>query len=369
MASQTIANTDSKTTGHGPYKPRQSSPPGRVGDSADQETVRINQKPVLFGSSGGKNGSKWLPHNPPPNDNHARQIPVPAEVDNQRTAPLPDATVFVYNKPIAVIGDPVESSQADTIAGGNEKKVFAGNNNSPEPATPSNTAMTEGDDHDADVPGSGRTYVATKEAAGVVSSSEVAKGSSAVAGATDTTPSRSPGPLSKDCADIASIDPFPTGNGIDAIVLTNNYTVGNLTRTPNVTYDNPLRSATAGLSVEEIVCNLKLLAVNCIEPIKAKYPNAFVTNTYRQPSGNPLSQHPKGMAADIQFRGVPKSGYYEIAQWIKDNVTYDQLLLEYKTTGTGLPWIHISFNKETARKQVLTLLNNSTYSQGLTQLA
>ena len=85
--------------------------------------------------------------------------------------------------------------------------------------------------------------------------------------------------------------------------------------------------------------------------------------------GNPTSQHPMGMAADIQFRGIAKSEYYVIAQWVKDNVSYDQFLLEYKTTGSGIPWLHISFNKNNQRKQVLTLLNNSTYSQGLTQLA
>lgn len=363
MPSQPIANTDSKTTGHGRYKPRQSKPhPG------GPENVLIDNKPVLFGAGDGGPGSMWQPHTPPPNDHHAKQD-TQAEIDGQKTSAISGATVFINNNPIARIGDPVESSQADTIAGGNEVNVFAGDDNTPEQATLSSKAMTEGDDHDATNTGTGIVYVSRQIALGVVSAFEIAKGSSSVASKTDNTPSRSPGPLSKDCADIAGITPWPTGDAIDAIVLTDNYTVGNLTRTPNTTFDNPLRSATAGLSVEEIVCNLKLLAVNCIQPIKSKYPNAFVTNTYRQPSGNPTSQHPKGMAADIQFRGIPKSDYFTIAQWIKDNVTYDQLLLEYKTTGTGMPWIHISFDKNTQRKQVLTLLNNSTYSQGLSQLA
>ena len=364
MPSQPIANTDSKTTGHGRYKPRQSKPPGSVGGP---ENVQVNNKPALFGAGDGGAGSAWQPHTPPPNDHHAKQD-TQAEIDGQKTSSRAGATVFINNNPIARIGDAVESSQADVIAGGSEN-VFAGDDNTPEAATPSSKAMTEGDDHDATNTGTGIVYVARQIALGVVSAIEIAKGGSAVAGASDNTPSRAPGPLSKDCADIASISPWPTGNAIDAIVLTDNYTIGNLTRTPNVTFDNPLRSPTAGLSVEEIACNLKLLAVNCIQPIKTHYPSAFVTNTYRQPSGNPTSQHPKGMAADIQFRGVPKSDYFAIAQWIKDNVTYDQLLLEYKTTGTGMPWIHISFDKNQSRKQVLTLLNNSTYSQGLTQLA
>lgn len=111
------------------------------------------------------------------------------------------------------------------------------------------------------------------------------------------------------------------------------------------------------------------MCLNCLEPIYNRYSNAFVTNTWRLPSGNPNSQHPKGQAADLQFRGVKKSDYFTIAQEIKDLVPFDQLLLEYKTTGTGLPWIHISFNKSGNRKQILTLLNNSTFGQGLIDLA
>jgi hypothetical protein len=134
-------------------------------------------------------------------------------------------------------------------------------------------------------------------------------------------------------------------------------------------FDNPLRGSAGGLTVAEIACNLKLLTVNCIIPIVQEYPNAIITNTWRPFKGNPRSQHPKGQAADIQFRGIAKSEYYNIALWIRENVSYDQLLLEYKTTGTGLPWIHVSFDKNRSRAQVLTLLNNRTYSQGLTQLA
>lgn len=366
MPSQPVANTDSKTTGHGRFKPRQSKPPGSVNGP---ENVFVGNLPALFGA-GETIGSQWQAHGSPINNNdHHALEDTQAEIEAQRTSPRPDATVFINNNPIARIGDAVESSKADTIAGGNEVKVFAGDDNSPEPATPSSTAMTNGDDFDADNTGTGAIYVAGQIALGTVSASEIAKGGAAVASATDTTPSRSPGPLSKDCADIASLDPFPTGDDIDAIVLTPNYTVGKITRKPNIEYDHPVRGPSQGLSVEELVCNLKLLAVNCLEPIRAKYPNIYITNTWRPMGDNLKSQHPLGMAADIQFRGIPKSEYYVIAQWVKDNVSYDQFLLEYKTTGTGTPWLHISFNKNNQRKQVLTLLNGSTYGQGLIQLA
>ncbi len=191
-------------------------------------------------------------------------------------------------------------------------------------------------------------------------------------GNTSVEPSKFTGTRSADCGGIEATVTAAGGDltAIEAISLSPRFTVKSLTRKPAIAFDNPLSVASVGgLSREEIVCNLKLLSINCLEPIYDRYSNAFVTNTWRLPSGNPNSQHPKGMAADLQFRGVKKSDYYQIAQVIKDLVPFDQLLLEYKTTGTGLPWIHISFNKAGNRKQILTLLNNSTYGQGLIDLA
>lgn len=122
-----------------------------------------------------------------------------------------------------------------------------------------------------------------------------------------------------------------------------------------------------GLTKEEIICNLKNLAENVLEPIKAKYPNMIVTSAFRAGSGT--SQHLKGEAVDIQFTGVTKNFYYEAAQWIKNNVPYDQFLLEYKTTGTGLPWIHVSLvRNRKQRYQIMTFLNHRRAADGLVKL-
>jgi hypothetical protein len=341
MSSKAVARVTDKTVGHGGFPPRPA-----ISGSPDvyANNLAVNRTDDLWADHPGK-----LPH-------------VPGQKD--KTADVPDASVFANTYAIARVGDKVE---ADTIAGGSPD-VFVGTNTGVDLPTISALALTEGDDLDVTDPGSADVYIAAQITAGKVDPAQIANTGTVVASASDTTPPKSPGPLSKDCADIASITPFPTGNAIDAIVLTTNYTVGKLTRSPSTTFDNPLRAASAGLSVEELVCNLKLLAVNCIEPIRAKYPNMVLTNSWRPPSSNPKSQHPKGQACDLQFRGVAKSEYFVIAQWIKDNISYDQLLLEYKTTGTGLPWIHISFDKNNLRKQILTLMNDKTYGQGLIQL-
>ena len=50
-------------------------------------------------------------------------------------------------------------------------------------------------------------------------------------------------------------------------------------------------------------------------------------------------QHPKGQAADIQIPGVDANTLFN---FIKQNLVFDQLLLE--TNGKGTVWVHVSFN-------------------------
>lgn len=239
-----------------------------------------------------------------------------------------------------------------------------------------------GDDIDQDIPSVRATIEADEEdvfepGAGAKKFESIPKDPREVAaplpqptGQKNTEPSKFTGTPTADCGGVEDLVAAAGSLAdVEKIQLSPRFTVGKITRKPSIVFDNPLEVPGGGLSREEIVCNLKLLCINCLEPIYGRFSNAFVTNTWRKPSGNPNSQHPKGMAADLQFRGVKKSDYYEIAQVIKDLVPYDQLLLEYKTTGSGLPWIHISFNKAGNRKQVLTFLNDKTYAQGLVDLS
>jgi len=270
-------------------------------------------------------------------------------------------TVSAHGKPVNYADNP-DADGAVRIGGSGD--VFVGDDIDQD--IPSIRLVVEADEDDVFEPGAG----ATKFEAVPRSDREKAVPPPEPTGRKDAAPSKFTGTPSKDCAGVEDEVTALDGDlaKIERIQLSPRFTVGKLTRKPNTAFDNPLNPA-GGLTREEIVCNLKLLAINCLEPIYGKYSNAFVTNTWRPPSGNPRSQHPKGQAADIQFRGVSKSEYYIIAQWIKDNVSYDQLLLEYKTTGTGLPWIHVSFSKDGNKKQVLTLLNDKTYAQGLVDLA
>ena len=90
---------------------------------------------------------------------------------------------------------------------------------------------------------------------------------------------------------------------------------------------------------QAVVNNLAALALNVYEPIKAKYSNVTITNSFRH--NDPKSQHGTGQAMDLQFRGVGAHDYFDIAVWISKNIPYDQLLLEYLPGKTV--WIHLSF--------------------------
>jgi hypothetical protein len=134
-----------------------------------------------------------------------------------------------------------------------------------------------------------------------------------------------------------------TGDISFATVLTPNGTTL-ATMIKNVTFPRTIaqlsQCAPSVSGPQAVVNNLAALALNVWEPIKAKYSNATITNSFRH--NDPRSQHGTGQAMDLQFRGVGAHDYFDIAVWISKNIPYDQLLLEYLPGRTV--WIHISFS-------------------------
>lgn len=151
--------------------------------------------------------------------------------------------------------------------------------------------------------------------------------------------------------------------------LSPNFTVEMLSFKAAVSKD-PIRAHNS-FTYGNIVYNLQALALNVLEPIKKIYPGMFVTSAFRDPgntTNSVTSQHPKGQAVDIQFKGLQKSEYYTIAIAIAKIIKYDQLLLEY-CNYTANPWIHISYSVENNKNQTLTFYNHKKHSEGLTNLA
>ena len=177
--------------------------------------------------------------------------------------------------------------------------------------------------------------------------------------ATDNTPAPVKPQTIPGCADITNQQQIT-----NSIKISDFYTIGNIC---NAAASQARIRAFNGNTVYDMACNMKALAQQCLDPIKNQYPNMVITSGFRDfiPEGGALnSQHLYGQAVDLQFTGVNKLGYMDIAAWIKNNIPFDQLLLEYKTTGTKNPWIHVTFNRNGNRRTFGTFMNHKYASGG-----
>lgn len=116
----------------------------------------------------------------------------------------------------------------------------------------------------------------------------------------------------------------------------------------------------SGLTQKQILLNMCHHAKTVLEPMLAAYGPFTITSGFRNKSGG--SQHNKGQATDIQFPGKTGTEYYETAQDIRDNINFDQMILEWFGRN---PWIHVSSNPGSHRKQVLTQVGRNSYDAGL----
>ena len=150
--------------------------------------------------------------------------------------------------------------------------------------------------------------------------------------------------------------------------LSPNFTLGSLSSRAAFPHDIVSQK---GFSFGDIVFNLQAVALNILEPAFGMFPNLIITSGFRplSPRSSPTSDHLVGKAVDLQFKGVHKSGYFEIAEVLASNLNFDKLLLEYKDDGTGNPWIHFSFDVNRQRKIILTYNNHIKFSEGLSKLA
>jgi zinc D-Ala-D-Ala carboxypeptidase len=104
--------------------------------------------------------------------------------------------------------------------------------------------------------------------------------------------------------------------------------------------------------------NLKSLCLNVLQPIRSHFDEpVIISSGYRSAElciaigSKPTSQHSEGKAADIEIVNVDNG---ELAMWIKNNLEFDQLILEfYKEGEPNSGWVHVSYNGENNRNQFL----------------
>ena len=149
--------------------------------------------------------------------------------------------------------------------------------------------------------------------------------------------------------------------------------------TKNFTLEEMIKSETAlrhdmdNTPGEKEIGNLKLLCEKVLQPVRDHFGKGVKVNSgFRHPDvnakvgGSRTSDHTRGQAADIEIPGVPNA---ELAEWIKDNLDYRQLILEYYQIGVpDSGWVHVSYVAEDNKKEVLTATKKdgkTVYLQGL----
>ena len=137
--------------------------------------------------------------------------------------------------------------------------------------------------------------------------------------------------------------------------LTTNFSLAELTASQVAARKGIPNNPTAG-QIE----NLKKLCESILQPIRNHYDSpVIISSGFRTPelcvliNSSINSQHAKGQAADLQVIGVDNKA---LAKYIKENLDFDQLILEFykESEGPHSGWVHVSYVGKGNRKESLT---------------
>ena len=133
----------------------------------------------------------------------------------------------------------------------------------------------------------------------------------------------------------------------------------------NITFQEATFSSTAKrLGIDNkpddaVLANMKIVAEKCFEPLRKWYGKPIRVNSFyrcaalnRAVNGSSSSEHVKGMAIDITTGS--KEENKKLFEWCKKNLTFTQLIFEYGDD-SGPNWVHISYNKDNLKKQILRI--------------
>jgi hypothetical protein len=136
--------------------------------------------------------------------------------------------------------------------------------------------------------------------------------------------------------------------------LSANFTLAEMTKS-----ETALRHDMDNTPGEVEIENLKRLCEQVLQPVRDHFGKGVKVNSgFRHPEvnarvgGSKTSDHCQGQAADIEIPGVPNA---ELAEWIKENLDFRQLILEFYTPGVpDSGWVHVSYVEGDNKKQVMT---------------
>jgi putative chitinase len=125
----------------------------------------------------------------------------------------------------------------------------------------------------------------------------------------------------------------------------------------------------------EHIENMRYCCEKILEPVRKHFGKAVqINSSYRAPlvnkavGGSKTSQHVNGQAIDFEIPGVDNKA---VADWIGDNLEFDQVILEFYTKGDkNSGWVHASIKKAGGnRKQRMIATKSKAGGTTYTQVA
>ena len=143
--------------------------------------------------------------------------------------------------------------------------------------------------------------------------------------------------------------------------LSKNFSLAEMTKSQTA-----IRAGLANNPSEGEVENLRLLCERVLQPIRDHFNHVVtISSGYRNEilsnkiGSSSKSQHCKGEASDFVHFGIPNN---EVSDWIKENLMFDQLILEYYEPGQpNSGWVHVSYKREinSNRKEYLMAIKKN----------
>ena len=134
--------------------------------------------------------------------------------------------------------------------------------------------------------------------------------------------------------------------------LSRNFTLSELIKS-----DTAIRRGINNNPNAEQIEKLKALCENILQPVRDHFGRVKVTSGFRSVElceaigSSARSQHAKAEAADFEVIGTDNA---ELFDWIKNNLSPDQLILEFYTPSEpNSGWIHCSWIEGTPRASFL----------------
>ena len=151
--------------------------------------------------------------------------------------------------------------------------------------------------------------------------------------------------------------------------LSRNFTLSELTKS-----DTAIRKGINNNPNAEQIEKLKALCENILQPVRDHFGRVKVTSGFRSVElceaigSSARSQHARAEAADFEVVNVDNC---ELADWIRRELDWDQLILEFydPKKGANSGWVHCSHRKDGSnREKIMTAMRikgKTVYKPGL----